>query len=81
MAYCVSVPVPGGGTAIVRMSGKPPAPCAFCNRPHTKLCDAAVTRESLLKGHEHGTCDARLCDKCAISSGNYDFCPIHKDLA
>lgn len=73
MAYCRYVRMPNGDTALVRMSGKPPAPCEVCGkRDHTKLCDALVGR---------GTCDKKLCDACAITSGKNDFCPDHKELA
>jgi hypothetical protein len=73
MAYCRAVSIPGGGTALVRFSGKPPAPCDICQkRDHTKLCDALVGRK---------TCDTKLCDQCATVSGKQDFCPKHKDLA
>jgi hypothetical protein len=72
MAFCVSVPISGGGHAIVRLSGKRTAPCDYCRRPHTNLCDAIVG--------DH-TCNAKLCDKHTIQSGRQDFCPAHKELA
>lgn len=81
MAYCTTVKMPNGDTAIVRMSGKRPAlpaPCEVCGlQRHTKLCDAMV-RPFVAKAR---TCDKKLCDVCAITSGKHDFCPDHKDCA
>lgn len=80
MAHCVAVQTEGG-MAFVRLSGKrkKPAPCDFCGRPHTKLCDAIVNSGNV--GGAKRTCDAKLCDRCTIKSGQQDFCPIHKELA
>jgi hypothetical protein len=75
MAHCVAIQTEGG-MAFVRLSGKrkKPAPCDFCGRPHSRLCDA-MTEDG------RGTCSAKLCDRCTIKSGQQDFCPVHKALA
>lgn len=55
------------------------APCSTpgCHNRHTKLCDYPVTRNG-----QPGTCDAKLCDRCAKRVGpNKDFCPAHERLA
>jgi len=73
MAYCEVVKIPGGGTALVRLSDNRTANCEVCHvKRHTKLCDALVGRK---------TCDVKLCDTCATTSGKCDFCPTHKGLA
>lgn len=48
-------------------------PCEFCKiRPHSKLCDAP-------RGLT-GTCDAKMCDVCAVAVGeDVDFCPHHAE--
>ena len=44
-----------------------------CGRPSTKLCDYLLYGE--LAGR---TCDAPLCDRCAVSAGyNKDYCQAH----
>lgn len=71
MSYCEVITMPGGGRAIVRMSGPAPALCDVCKRHrHTKLCDATIGR---------GTCAKKLCDLCNMPNGELDFCPDHKD--
>lgn len=73
MSYCEVISLPGGGTAIVRLTGKAPALCEVCKRHrHTKLCDALVGRK---------TCDKKMCDACTVTSGQHDFCPDHKEMA
>jgi hypothetical protein len=69
---CRAMKLPGGGTAIVCGPRVKSRPCHFCKRPSTKLCDAPDPfRES-------GTCDAPLCDACAVKVGpNRDYCPNH----
>jgi hypothetical protein len=47
-------------------------PCVGCGKPHTKLCDFP------LMGPKAGkTCDRPLCDRCAVSDGDIDYCPTH----
>lgn len=50
--------------------------CKNCGRPLTKLCDYP------LRGEKKGqTCDAPLCNACAVSQGeNVDYCPPHARL-
>lgn len=69
MAYCAVV-----NGAIVRFSGKPPAPCGWCGQYHVVLCDAFVPEK-------RGTCDAKMCLAHSTKSGKFDFCPNHKHLA
>jgi hypothetical protein len=60
-----------GTTAIVCGSGPRPRskPCK-CGARSTKLCDYPLLV---------GTCDAPLCDRCAIPMGaDRDFCPHHE---
>jgi hypothetical protein len=48
--------------------------CQFCSRYATKQCDFPV----LNNGREK-TCDAWMCDRCAVSKGpNVDWCPPHE---
>ncbi len=51
------------------------APCSIhsCTKPHTRLCDFRLT------GRKEGkTCDAKLCDDCAMPAGpGLDYCPPH----
>ena len=45
--------------------------CGVCGQPGDKLCDWPMP--------DGKTCDAQLCDKCAVQSGpNLDYCPHHK---
>jgi hypothetical protein len=45
--------------------------CRFCDNPAERLCDHPNPRGS-------GTCDAPLCDSCAVPGGdNVDYCPTH----
>jgi hypothetical protein len=60
-----------GTTAIVCGSGPRPRakPCK-CGARSTKLCDYPIGGRK--------TCDAPLCDRCAVSMGrNRDWCPDH----
>jgi hypothetical protein len=50
--------------------------CAFCSRPHTKLCDMVIGKNLL---GEPITCDAKICDMCARQVGvDKDYCPKHQ---
>lgn len=63
--------LPSGEIAIVCGGRARAARCsvAGCRKGHTKLCDEPV---------EGGTCDARLCDAHATSTGDdTDVCPAH----
>jgi hypothetical protein len=70
---CRRIDLPGG-TAIVCSRGERPKLCATCKRrPSTKLCDFKLTGRKAGK-----TCDAKLCDACAVSGGaGIDYCPPH----
>lgn len=71
MAFCVTVDLGNGARAIVRMSGKRPAVCAFCKKKYsTKLCDGRVSG---------GSCDAPMCDDCTTPAGDdKDYCKFHR---
>lgn len=70
---CRTVNFGNGVTAIVCDRGRKPALCAVCRAsPHTKLCDFLLTGEKA-----GATCSARLCDRCAVVVGLFDFCPAH----
>lgn len=76
MAYCVEMTIPGGRKALVRMSGKRPPNCKWCDRLSTKLCDFDISHPSQVTHRR--TCDAPMCDTHATSVGvNRDYCPIH----
>ena len=71
---CEWIQLPGGGTAIVKFSGRrKPKPCA-CGRPSTLLCDWKTRATP----HDIATCDAPLCDRCTYSPAkDKDLCPKH----
>jgi hypothetical protein len=57
--------------------GRAPKNCAFCTRPHTKLCDGPPP-----KGVKRKTCDKPLCHIHATPGGkDVDYCPDHKSRA
>lgn len=48
-----------------------------CGRLAPYLCDAPVARP----GRKSQTCDAKLCDTCAVAQGpDRHFCPPHERL-
>lgn len=78
------IPLGGGGYACSRGRGGRRAMCSVCKqREAAKLCDFP------LRGRRAGkTCDAKLCDGCAvqqpvtsIDGDTVDFCPPHDRLA
>jgi len=77
MPYCVTQKLPDGTIALVRMAGKRPPNCRWCNQTSTKLCDFIVSPTEQIT-HKH-TCDAPMCDQHATSVGpNKDYCPTHR---
>jgi hypothetical protein len=75
---CIPIKGPAGTTAIVCTRGTRRSTCSVpgCARYTSKLCDYPVIRDG-----KPGTCDARLCDKCAVPAGNdRDLCPAHHRL-
>lgn len=69
----------GGGIAVIVCGRRPAQPCSVpgCQRRYEKMCDYPVTRNGVA-----GTCDAKLCAKCAVSQGpGKDLCPAHAKLA
>lgn len=80
MAYCVNMKFPDGSVAIVRMAGKRPPNCLWCDSISTKLCDFSLSHPSQVTHRK--TCDAPMCDRHAKSIGpNLDCCPEHAHLA
>lgn len=68
---CKSVPLPGGGTAIV-CGTRPRRQKCRCGRASTLLCDWKV------KDRRSGTCDAPLCSHCSHNPApDKDLCPEH----
>ncbi|WP_138984465.1 hypothetical protein [Sphingobium yanoikuyae] len=67
---CEVVPMPSGGAAIICSNGRRKR-CA-CGRPAPFLCDWKVP------ARRSGTCDAPICDRCAISPATEKhLCPAH----
>lgn len=56
MAYCSTVKLPDGTTALVRFGGKRPAKCRWCENDSSKLCDFVVSSPQQVT-HKR-TCDA-----------------------
>jgi hypothetical protein len=70
------------GVICTRGRGAQRDPCSVpgCGRPHTKLCDYPLV--PLEFGKEPKTCDAKICDRCAVHVGpNCDYCPPHSRVA
>lgn len=85
---CEWIKLPGGGTAIVKVSGRRYPKCKFCAQRLDGLAhDGCLTQDAtLLCDHEIGrtlggepiTCDAKICVLCAQRVGDKDFCPNHR---
>jgi hypothetical protein len=71
MARCVTIPMPGGGYAIVRFTGeRAPKPCVVCGGIGTKLCDYPRKPKP-----SRARCNASMCDTHAIHVGtDLDWC-------
>lgn len=60
----------GDGFAVIACTRTPSKRCAYCTRPHVKLCD--------FRAAPGKTCDAKLCGQCAVAAGpGRDHCRIH----
>lgn len=75
---CERVQLPGGGFAIVcgtRASrGQRAQDRCKCGQRATHLCDWKVPER------KSGTCDAPICDTCALSPApEKDLCPTHAE--
>lgn len=71
---CDRVDLGDGATAIVCSRGGPRCKCG--NRS-TRLCDFPLSGAKVGK-----TCDAKLCERCAVRVGpNKDYCRAHADVA
>jgi hypothetical protein len=69
---CTTVPLPGGGTAIVCQRGarRGNPRCSYCDRPARYQCDEPVGPSA--------TCDRWLCDRHRFPNGaDVDHCPEH----
>jgi hypothetical protein len=85
MMQCTRVTLPGGGSAIICGSAPRRKPCQFCKdrfrwdgitRGASLLCDFPIAKT--LGGGEI-TCDAAMCDLCALEVGpDRHHCPKHK---
>jgi ribosomal protein S14 len=70
------IQLPAGTAAIVCTRGRNSKPCAYCGRPHTRLCDFFP-----LTGPKAGkTCDEPMCTSCATrpdATQDLDYCRAH----
>lgn len=72
---CVRVDLPGGGTALVSISGNAKA-CRSCGRLASFACDMGR------RDRASGTCDAPICERCRVPVGpGRDYCPPCAELA
>lgn len=63
-----------GVPAFLCVRGRRQAACAVCGQPGDRLCDGLTQR--LAFGVDPRTCDASLCQGCAIvGAGGTDLCP------
>lgn len=65
---CIPIKFPGGTGVVCGVRPARRVPCAWCYRPHSRLCDYPLGAK---------TCDAKMCDKHADARGALDFCPNH----
>ena len=69
---CETVPLPGGGTAILCGRQQPKMKCRSCGQPADLLCDWKTPEG------RYGTCDAPICTSCTTKPApNKDLCPTH----
>jgi hypothetical protein len=70
---CLRLNINGQGVMVCGVREKTLGPCRVCgSRPATRLCDFEISPGK--------TCDARMCDHCALRVGDdTDFCPKHSD--
>jgi hypothetical protein len=74
--HCRDIVIDGKVVGIACGSRSRPKPCKQCGARSTRLCDYP------LAGKKRGTtCDAPLCDRCAVKVGpDRDFCRPHANL-
>jgi len=68
-----------GGCTVIACGRSGFSPCSTpgCRNRSSKLCDYPVVRNG-----QPGTCDAKICDRCATNVGpDKDFCRPHAKLA
>lgn len=71
---CHTVPLKGGGVAIVCTGRQRPKKCKGCGRPAGLACDWKVPNR------KSGTCDAPICARCTTSPApGKDLCPDHAE--
>ena len=76
---CRTVPIPGGGLALVCGPRPRLRRCVVCHVPEPlatiRLCDAP-------QANGRGTCDAVVCVEHAVHvEPDTDYCPVHGRLA
>lgn len=71
---CDPVKLPGGAWGLVCSRGRRSAPCLYCGRASSRLCDFKLTGEKAGK-----TCDKAMCDRCAYrpAGTEEDYCRAH----
>jgi hypothetical protein len=74
----IEIPLADGTTAsgiICSRGHRPRKPCQVCGGAvHSVLCDFPLITKP---GKKQKTCDAKLCEGCAMHVGQRDFCPDH----
>ena len=74
---CESLPLPGGGFAIVCGRSSRLQRCR-CGAPATLLCDWILQKSVRPRARRTKTCDALLCSACSMSPApDKDLCPDH----
>lgn len=70
---CRRIGLGSGITAIACTRGERPQRCKECGARASRLCDYPLTGRKAGK-----TCDANLCDRCAVNVGaDRDYCGVH----
>lgn len=74
---CTQIDLGGGAVAIVCSSRSRTKPCRQCGARSSRLCDYP------LAGKKTGTtCDAPLCERCAVKVGpDRDYCRAHAAMS
>ena len=71
MMPCSWVKLPGGGVAIVKHAKPRAKKCRGCGAPAPLLCDWKIAPGK--------TCDAPVCEECALEVGpEKHLCPAHR---
>jgi single-strand DNA-binding protein len=70
--------MPDGTVGHVRVAAVPRRPCRRCGKPSRDLdCDGPATPEQMKRRRDkfNLTCNARLCEGCAVRVDGKDLCP------